>query len=363
MIHNLLDISDLSCEELNYIIDIASMPVSSLPRLLEGRGVAMIFEKPSLRTRNSTELAVAALGGHPVYIQSEEVGIGVRETPEDVARVLASYHAAICARVIRHETLRSMVTAIESQQESYEWATGIPVINLLSDLAHPSQAIADILTIQAELGNPEGKIITYIGDPNNVFRSLMEVCAMKGMLLQCACPDTYMPSENDISLINSLGADIEVFNDPLRAVVGSDIIYTDTWVSMGDEVEADIRREAFRGFTVNDELVAASGQDPVVMHCLPAHRGEEITNSVLYGKYSAVWLQAANRLPAIAAVLVWALGGKAAIGKAAIDRALPGMASTDEVSTNMALTDRALTDNTSTTEVKDSGSMSMGVDQ
>ncbi len=308
MTHDLLDITDLSCEELNYIMDIASKPIASLPRVIEGRGVALIFEKPSLRTRNSTEMAVVALGGHPVYIQSEEVGIGVREPPEDIARVLASYHAAICARVDRHETLQSMVAAIAAQRELYEWAADIPVINLLSDLAHPSQAIADILTIQARLGNPEGKIIAYIGDPNNVFRSLMEVCAMEGMVLRCACPDTYMPSENDISLINSLGADLEVFNDPVRAVAGSDVIYTDTWVSMGDEAEADIRREAFRGFTVNDELVAASGQDPIVMHCLPAHRGDEITNSVLYGRCSAVWLQAANRLPAIAAVLLWALG-------------------------------------------------------
>ncbi len=310
MIRNLLDITDLSCEELNYIIDMASKPITSLPRVLEGRGVALIFEKPSLRTRNSTEMAVVALGGHPVYIQSEEVGIGVREPPEDIARVLSSYHAGICARVMRHETLISMANAIAAQQEMYEWAAGIPVINLLSDLAHPSQAVADILTIQEKLGNPEGRIITYVGDPNNVFRSLMEVCAMKGMVLRCACPHTYMPSENDISLISSLGADLEIFNDPAQAVTGCDIIYTDTWVSMGDEMGADTRREAFKGFTVNDGLLEAAGQDPIVMHCLPAHRGEEITSSVLYGKHSAVWQQAANRLPAIAAVLSWAFGNE-----------------------------------------------------
>ncbi|MHB8263678.1 MAG: ornithine carbamoyltransferase [Acidimicrobiales bacterium] len=305
MARNLLDVADLSCIDLDSILVAASTPAGSFPRMLEGKGVALVFEKPSLRTRNSTELAVVALGGHPVYMQSEEVGIGVREDPEDIARVLGAYHAAICARVMRHETLRRMIAVLADSGN-----VRVPVINLLSDLSHPCQAIADVLTVKQAFDDPTGRILAYVGDANNVFRSLMQAAAMTGMTLRCASPEGYGPGDDDVALIARLGGELEIYNDPREAVAGADVVYTDTWVSMGDEDQADARRKAFGAYTVDDELLDLASPEAIVMHCLPAHRGEEITHSVLCGAKSAVWRQAANRLPATTAVLAWAMGAE-----------------------------------------------------
>ncbi|MCL4434401.1 MAG: ornithine carbamoyltransferase [Actinobacteria bacterium] len=309
MARNLLDVGDLSCIDLDSILAAASRPTGEFRRVLEGKGAALVFEKPSLRTRNSTELAVVALGGHPVYMQADEVGIGVREELEDIARVLGAYHAVICARVIRHETLERMVAVLDAGGNDGE-NSSVPVVNLLSDLAHPCQAIADMLTVRQAFGDCGGRILAYIGDANNVFRSLMQAAAMMGMTLRCASPEGYGPRDDDVALIAGRGGELEIYSEPGDAVAGADVIYTDTWVSMGDEHEADVRRKVFAGYTVDDKMLELASRDAIVMHCLPAHRGEEITHSVLCGSKSAAWKQAANRLPATTSVLAWVTGAE-----------------------------------------------------
>ncbi len=308
MVRNFLDVGDLSCGDLDAVLGAAALPLPELPRAMEGCSAALVFEKPSLRTRNAAEMAVVALGGHPVYIQDSEVGIAKREEPEDIAMVLAEYHSAICARVMRHETLERMAQALDGYEPHVGRREEVPVVNLLSDLSHPSQAVADMLTIQQTVGGPEGKVLAYIGDANNVCRSLMEIGAMKGMRLRAASPPGYGLDPDDLERIGRLGGEVEVTTDPAEAAAGADVIYTDVWTSMGDEGEAEIRREVFKGYTVDEELLGSAGRDAVVMHCLPAHRGEEITGGVLNGPQSVAFRQAGNRLPAVAAILLWTFG-------------------------------------------------------
>lgn len=302
---HVLDIDDLSCTELASVLSLAEQAPASLPRVLEGRGVALVFERPSARTRNAAEMAVVALGGHPVTIGDAEVGIDRRETAEDVARTLACYHATICARVTDHEVLVRMAAALDGAR------TGVPVVNLLSDRAHPSQAVADLLTLRQCFGDPAGRTVAYVGDPNNVWRSLALVCAMAGVRLRTAAPEGYLPDPDDLQRVLRAGGDVEVSVDPAEAVAGVDAIYTDVWISMGQEAEAEQRRQAFSGFTVDEKLLA-SAPDAVVMHCLPAHRGDEITTDVVDGPRSVVWQQAANRLHALRGLLAWLHGAGSA---------------------------------------------------
>jgi ornithine carbamoyltransferase len=310
---HLLDVDDLSCEELEQVLALAARPTATLVDRLAGRGVALLFEKPSARTRNSTELAVVSLGGHPVYVQGNEVGIDVRETAEDVARTLACYHAALCARVLDHRTLVRMAGAIDAGAAT-AWPGpddgiglhAVPVVNLLSDAAHPCQAIADVLTLRQVLGDLGGRTLTYIGDANNVWRSLAKAAAMVGMRLRVASPDGFGPDADDVALLGRLGGELEVLDDPVEAAAGADALYTDVWTSMGQEEEAELRRVAFKGFTV-DARVLAAAPHAVVLHCLPAHRGEEISADVLEGPRSVVWRQAANRMHAMRGVLAWLL--------------------------------------------------------
>ena len=311
MTRHFLDVDDLSCDELQAVLAFAGIPVTQLPRVLAGRGAALVFEKPSARTRSSTELAVVELGGHPVYVQGAEVGIDERETAEDVARTLACYHAVVCARVVDHGVLVRMATALDGEGAAPGAGPGpapVPVVNLLSDSAHPCQALADLLTLRQVFGEVEGRTVAYIGDANNVWRSLALATAMTGVRLRTASPEGYGPDADDLARVARLGGDVEVTLDPADAAAGADALYTDVWTSMGQEEESELRRKAFAGFTVDDELLARAAPDAVVLHCLPAHRGEEISASVLEGPRSEVWRQAANRRHAVRGLLAWVLG-------------------------------------------------------
>jgi ornithine carbamoyltransferase len=264
----------------------------------------MVFEKPSNRTRNSTEMASVALGGHPVYIQGVEVGIGARETAADVARTLACYHAVLCARVMDHDTLTRMADALDAA------GVAVPVVNLLSDRAHPCQALADLLTLRQALG-PEtlaDRTLAYVGDANNVWRSLALASSMVGLPTRVATPVGFGPTDEDVALVRSFGGDLTVTNDPVEAVDGVDAVYTDVWTSMGQEQEAESRLAAFAGFQVDEALVAGAAPHAVVLHCLPAHRGEEISAAVVDGPRSVVWMQAANRMHAMRGLLAWVRG-------------------------------------------------------
>ncbi len=314
MIRHLLDVDDLSCDELEQVLAMAS-PAAAVPRVLAGRGAALLFEKPSARTRISAELAVLALGGHPMYVQAAEVCLDVRETAEDVARTLACYHAVLCARVLDHGTLVRMAGAIDATAARVGpgavdgvGLAAVPVVNLLSDLAHPCQALADLLTLRQVFGSLGGRTIAYVGDANNVWRSLAKGAAMVGMRMRTASPDGFGPDPEDLARLGRLGAELEVTDDPAEAAAGADALYTDVWTSMGQEEETELRRKAFAGFCVDEHLVSAAAPDAVVLHCLPAHRGEEITAEVLEGPRSVVWRQAANRMHAMRGLLAWLLG-------------------------------------------------------
>jgi ornithine carbamoyltransferase len=283
---DLLTIADLDAEALREILALSER--TDLGRPLEGKGVALVFQKPSARTRNSTEMAVVQLGGHPVYIQKEEVGLGTRESAEDVARTLACYHSVIAARVMDHKDLEAMAAA-----------AGTPVLNLLSDLAHPLQALADLLTVRQLLGTLEGVRIAYVGDANNVARSLAEACSLLGVALNVASPEGYG--------FDDPPAGVRQLVDPAEAVAGAHIVYTDVWVSMGQDEETDARAQAFAGYQV-DATLMAKGDDPWFLHCLPARRGEEVSGEVMECSRSAVWRQAENRMHSARGALAWMLG-------------------------------------------------------
>ncbi len=278
MKRDFLDVTDLDRGELDAVLDLAERVPA--PQVLEGQGVALLFEKPSARTRNSTELAVVQLGGHPLTMRGDEVGIDTRETAEDLARTLSCYHAAIAARVFDHSRLQRLADA-----------ASVPVVNLLSDDSHPCQALADLLTLRQHFGTLEGRTIAYVGDYNNVTRSLEQAATAMGMEVRVATPEGYGPG-----------------GTALDAVKGADAVYTDVWTSMGQEAEAASRREAFAGYTVDEELMAQAAPHAVLLHCLPAHRGEEVSAGVLEGPQSQVWRQAANRMHAMRGLLLFLLG-------------------------------------------------------
>jgi len=291
---HLLDVDDLAPAELEEVLVLAHD--RSLRRVLEGRGAALLFEKPSGRTRHSTEMAVVQLGGHPVYVRPDEVGIDERETAEDVARTLSQYHGVICARVFDHGVLGRMAAA-----------GSVPVVNLLSDDAHPLQAIADLLTL-LEAGGLDGRTLAWVGDFSNVARSLALACAMTGVAVRVASPEGYGPTDADVARVAALGGSLWVTDDPGAAVAGADTVSTDAWYSMGQEAEAAARRPLFAPYRVDTALMARATADAVFLHCLPAHRGEEVTDDVLDGPSSRVWPQAANRLHAARGALAWLLG-------------------------------------------------------
>lgn len=295
MTKHLLTISDLRPADLRTVLDRSDAPRPE--RVLEGLGVALVFEHPSARTRNACEMAVVQLGGHPVTIRGEEVGIDRRETAEDVARTLACYHAVVAARVERHGTLERMAAAIDAT------GSGVPVVNLLSDVEHPMQAIADVLTIRQHFGDLEGRTIAFVGDANNVCRSLAGAASALGATVRVAAPAGYGVKDREHPWEVPEGWLVESYDSPEEAVSGADVIYTDVWVSMGQDEEKVARRKAFAGFTVDEVLLAAAPSHAIVMHCLPAHRGEEISEAVLEGPRSLVWKQATNRMHATRGVL------------------------------------------------------------
>lgn len=297
MTRHFLEVDDLSAAELSEVLELATRPEP--PQVLARRGAALLFEKPSARTRNSTEMAVFQLGGHPVTIRAEEVGLDTREPVEDVARALAGYHAVIGARVMQHRTLERMVAALDAA------AVPVPVVNLLSDIAHPCQAVADVLTIAEVLGGTEGVQVAYVGDGNNVLRSLARACALTGASVRVACPEGFGLPEVEVDAVRALGGDIATFSRPEDAVAGADVVYTDVWTSMGQEAEAQARRRAFEGYAIDARLMAAASPNAIVMHCLPAHRGEEISAEVVDGPGSVVWAQAANRMHSVRGLLAW----------------------------------------------------------
>lgn len=284
---DLLTIAELGADGVREILMLAERTDLGLP--LTGKGVALVFQKPSARTRNSMEMACVQLGAHPVYIQKEEVGLGSRECAEDVARTLACYHAIIAARVMDHRDLVAMAGAVET-----------PVVNLLSNSDHPLQALADLLTVKQLLGRIEGARIAYVGDAdNNVARSLAQACALTGASLTLASPDGFG--------LGDMPDGVRQVADPAEAVEGARIVYTDVWVSMGQDKESEARREALEAYRVDEELMAKA-DDAFFLHCLPARRGEEVTDGVMESPKSAVWRQAENRMHSARGALAWLAG-------------------------------------------------------
>jgi ornithine carbamoyltransferase len=270
--------------------------------LLRGKTLAMIFQKPSLRTRVSFDMAMRQLGGDALYLSPAEIGLGQRESIADVARVLAGYVDALMARVFEHEHVVELA----------RWSN-VPVINGLSDYNHPCQAMADALTIYEKFGNLKGLNVTFIGDGNNVAVSLLHVCTKLGANFTLASPEGYDLAPAAVELGKKFaaqsGSQIRLMRDPHAAVCDAHVIYTDTWTSMGQEAETKKREEVFPPYQVNAALVAEATPDAIVMHCFPAHRGHEITDEVADGPHSALFPQAHNRMHAQKAVLVWVLGG------------------------------------------------------
>ena len=296
-----LDIADHSPGELQDLLDLAARLKKEHKSggnrpLFAGKALAMVFQKPSLRTRVSFEMAMQHMGGHALYLSPFEIGLGKRESIPDVARVLAGYVDIIMARVFAHHHVTELA----------EWSD-VPVINGLSDFSHPCQAMADALTIQEEFGSLKGLNVSYVGDGNNVSVSLMMIAAKLGANFAMANPPGFdMPEETidqAAGFAAASGSSIRLYGNAYEAVKNADVIYTDTWTSMGQEEEAEARRQIFPPFQVNEALVSAAKPETIVLHCLPAHRGEEITDAVADGKHSRLFPQAENRLHAQKAVL------------------------------------------------------------
>ena len=306
MATDFLSITDLTARDLTQVLDNADNfrqgKGSGTP--LKGKNAAMLFEKPSLRTKVSFDIGVHDLGGHAVYLGQDEVGLGGRESAEDVAKVLERYVSIIIARVFAHETLGRMAAA-----------ASVPVVNALSDYEHPCQAVADLLTIRQHHGRLEGVTVAFVGDANNVSRSLALGCAMTGASFRLAAPAGYEFDVLDAEPIRTVFSDhgnaegFVMLTSPEEAVAGADVVYTDVWTSMGQEDESPMRREAFAGYQVNDALMAKAGPSAIFMHDLPAHYGEEVAPGMLDHKQSVVFDQSENRLHAQKAVLQLLLSG------------------------------------------------------
>jgi ornithine carbamoyltransferase len=298
----LLDVADLGRRGVLDVLTLAQRPIESLGRPLAGLGAALIFEKPSNRTRHSMEMAVVQLGGHPVYTRGDEVGFDTREPVEDVARIMSGYHAVIAARVFEHSTVARLADAAE-----------IPVVNMLSDHSHPLQALADALTMQQRLGDLTGRIMAYVGDYNNVARSLAEICLLIGMHVRLASPLGFAAPDEELERLSlfaeeSPSASVEQTHRPAEAVAGAHAVHTDTWVSMGQETERMARRQVFEGFTVDRTLMAYAEPDAVFLHCLPAYRGLEVAADVIDGPQSVVFQQGHNRMHTARGALAHLLG-------------------------------------------------------
>ena len=300
---DLLSISDLGSEDIRLLIsDAVDMKAEGWLSLLDGKILALLFEKPSLRTRVSFELAMRQLGGHTIYLSPAEVGLGERESVSDVARVLSRYVDAIAARTFSHQTLRVLARY-----------SGVPVINALSDLEHPCQALADLFTIYEKKGELGGLTLAFVGDGNNVANSLLLAASLMGMSFRIASPAGYAVQESILHMAKGYasdsGAEIFCTEEPRLAVSGADVVYTDVWTSMGQETEAGQRRQIFASYQVNSELLSLAREDAIFMHPLPAHCGEEVAEGILVSPKSVVFDQAENRLYLQKALLAGMLGG------------------------------------------------------
>ena len=297
-----LTLAEFSPEEVALILDEAAkikiLQKSRIPyRPLRGRTLAMVFQKPSNRTRVSFEVGMYQLGGHALSLSPQEIQMGHRETPSDTGRVLARYIDSIMVRTFDHEELEELARAAD-----------VPVINGLSDSHHPCQALADLLTIREELGELEGVKLTYVGDGNNVAHSLALGCALTGAQLTIAHPEGHGPDPRVVELATKLGDAPTITEDPQEGVAGARVVYTDVWASMGQEAEAEERKKKFMPYQVNEELMSRAAPEAIFLHCLPAHRGEEVTAGVIDGPQSRVFDQAENRLHAQKALLYLLLG-------------------------------------------------------
>ena len=292
-----LTLAEFSPDEVSLILDeairIKTLQKSRIPyRPLRGRTLAMVFQKPSNRTRVSFEVGMYQLGGHALHLSPEEIQIGKRETPSDTGRVLARYIDAIMVRTFDHGDLEELAGAAD-----------VPVINGLSDTHHPCQALADLMTVREELGTVEGTKIAYVGDGNNVAHSLAIACALTGAELTIAHPEGHGPDKEIVDLTGSLGAAPRLTEDPRESVHGARVVYTDVWASMGQETEAEERKQEFAAYQVDEELMDLAAEGAIFLHCLPAHRGQEVTAEVIDGPRSRVFDQAENRLHAQKALL------------------------------------------------------------
>ncbi len=304
MNEDFLGVDDLSAEELTDLLRL-SAGVKADPQAyaehLRGRSVALIFEKPSTRTRVSFEVAIASSGGHAVVLNATDLQLGRGETIEDTGRVLSRYVDAIVLRTFEQERLEVLARA-----------ASVPVVNSLSDFEHPCQALADLLTVQERLGSLAGRVLVYLGDGNNVAHSLLLGGALSGMTVRCATPPGFEPIPQVVHRAEEIaaqtGGGIEILYDPVEAATDADVLYTDVWASMGQEAEADGRKEKFAPFQVNEKLMGLAAGDAIFLHCLPAHRGEEVTAGVIDGPQSRVFDQAENRLHAQKALLYLLLG-------------------------------------------------------
>ena len=300
-VRSFLSVAELTVGELMELLNLAQQIKQNPEKYREalaGKTLAMIFQKPSTRTRVSFEVGMLELGGHALYLSARDIQLGRGETIADTARVLSRYVQFIMARVFAHQDLEILA----------ENAT-VPVINGLSDDLHPCQILADLLTILEKKGRLQGIQIAYVGDGNNVCHSLMLASALSGMDIRVATPEGFEPkpiyTEKARTLALDSGGTVHLTHDPAEAVQGVDVVYTDVWASMGQEDEAETRKQVFKPYQVNRELMEKARTDAIFMHCLPAHRGDEVVDEVIDGRWSVVWDQAENRLHAQKALMVW----------------------------------------------------------
>ncbi len=295
---HVLELTDLTAAEIETVLTLSETPLDQLGSPLERQGAALIFEKPSNRTRHSMEMAVVQLGGHPVYTRGDEVGFDVREPVEDIARIMSGYHSLIAARVFAHQTVERLAAS-----------ASVPVVNLLSDRSHPLQALADALTMRQALGDLAGRTVAYLGDYNNVARSLAEVSIILGAHVQLGCPAGYDADDGELARLDALGGGtITQSADPATAATDADVVHTDTWTSMGNERHKDDHLEAFARYQVNSAIMAEAAEGAMFMHCLPAYRGYEVSADVIDGPRSLVIQQGHNRMHTARGLLAFLLG-------------------------------------------------------
>ena len=305
---NFLSVSDASKPEIDRVLARGKTIKASIKggrslSTLRGKIVGLLFEKPSTRTRTSFEVAARRLGGESIYLSANELQLSRGEPIKDTARILGGYLDGIVARVYSHDTV--------AQLAKY---SGVPVVNALSDLEHPTQIISDLFTIEEAKRRLKGLVLAYVGDGNNVCNSLLLGAAIEGMRFRVACPEGYEPNQAILKqaeeICRSTGGETKILRKPSEAADGADVLYTDVWVSMGDESSKEKRMQDFVGYQINSDLLKLAKKDASVMHCLPAHRGLEITDEVIEGKQSIVWQQGENKLYGAAALLEWLLRRK-----------------------------------------------------